>query len=662
MSHLRPSASPDLPLYVVTGVSELLLGLTLFSVPGQFNAAIYQQILPWFSPLSAGMVAGGVLLFLQARYDLGRWLAWLFTLAAAIPTGVVAVHFAADGYGSAAVIYGLTAAAVLAAPALPHTGPGAPFRWGLFGRCIGVAQLAVGAMMLAWPAMFQMLTAAISPAMLAAIGILGLSGGGLLLGYGTSRSWETGAGKAARLVGALFCVVMTVLTVQSRHWAGTAFWVTWAAGLLFATEARMRCVVRRQAQSGAATRETTLRWMESLMEAWAWALALLVMALPLLLSPQVLVSQSAAEIFVLGICTYNIGAHWVFPAVGSARQRLISHLTALSLALFWLLANAGMAAFSLAICAVLIPVIATGAVGDRAGVAFMGLHGALAIAGALYRVATRDTPPLQTLGSTLMYVLMLALTEGLGVYAMLYVRRLMTDLAAARQSAREAESRRRILEAQESVRRQVSERLHGTVQSRLVVLGHRLNQARQLLADPPAAEEILRDVAGQLDRLRDEEVRTLSHRLHPALVRFGPTAVLGYLRDQFEGAFEVDLLVSPDVEALPAPGDKESELVCLVLHRVAEEFLCNTLKHAQSAAVRITAEISDGQDLVLSLEDRGCGFDVAEARAGLGLTMMQDYVQAVGGSYNLSSLAGQGTVLQLRIPLPAGCRRKPAAG
>ena len=73
-----------------------------------------------------------------------------------------------------------------------------------------------------------------------------------------------------------------------------------------------------------------------------------------------------------------------------------------------------------------------------------------------------------------------------------------------------------------------------------------------------------------------------------------------------------------------------------------------------------------GGQLALSVRDDGRGFDVesvrrrAGAAGSLGLAGMEERVALVGGSFELRSLPGKGTVMLATFPLDAEHRQRAA--
>src|SRR5439155_8155532 len=85
------------------------------------------------------------------------------------------------------------------------------------------------------------------------------------------------------------------------------------------------------------------------------------------------------------------------------------------------------------------------------------------------------------------------------------------------QAAELRRARQRTAATEERLRAEVAEQLHGPVQTRLLVAWHRLAQCRDLLtSDPDAAVRLLDEVREEIDRVREDGVRSASHQLHPS--------------------------------------------------------------------------------------------------------------------------------------------------
>jgi signal transduction histidine kinase len=92
-----------------------------------------------------------------------------------------------------------------------------------------------------------------------------------------------------------------------------------------------------------------------------------------------------------------------------------------------------------------------------------------------------------------------------------------------------------------------------------------------------------------------------------------------------------------------------------VLYRIIQQALINVGKHAHAkkAVVRITR---DGAKIRCSITDDGIGFDVRvlsgspQESRGLGFVGMRERADALGGTVDVSSTPGGGTVVMATIP------------
>ncbi len=90
------------------------------------------------------------------------------------------------------------------------------------------------------------------------------------------------------------------------------------------------------------------------------------------------------------------------------------------------------------------------------------------------------------------------------------------------------------------------------------------------------------------------------------------------------------------------------------LLRILQEALTNVRKHANACSVRVTFALEDGSARVV-IHDDGRGFDPDESSAGMeehvGLRVMRERAEEVGGSFSLKSALRQGTELIVRVPM-----------
>ena len=88
----------------------------------------------------------------------------------------------------------------------------------------------------------------------------------------------------------------------------------------------------------------------------------------------------------------------------------------------------------------------------------------------------------------------------------------------------------------------------------------------------------------------------------------------------------------------------------VALYRLAQELTQNVVKHAQATQALLEVDSLPGW-LMLRVEDNGRGFDPAAPSRGIGLSSLRSRVALLGGSVQLSTAPGQGTRVQVRVPL-----------
>jgi signal transduction histidine kinase len=100
----------------------------------------------------------------------------------------------------------------------------------------------------------------------------------------------------------------------------------------------------------------------------------------------------------------------------------------------------------------------------------------------------------------------------------------------------------------------------------------------------------------------------------------------------------------------PLPPGTEREFL-----RVAQEAIHNVKRHA--GATHLFVQMEYGQaEVALEVRDDGCGFAAGEERESppghYGLTGMRERAAAIGGTLDVTSEAGVGTMVRLRAPAP----------
>lgn len=260
-------------------------------------------------------------------------------------------------------------------------------------------------------------------------------------------------------------------------------------------------------------------------------------------------------------------------------------------------------------------------------------------------------------------VLFGVLAVTLAVSLALYDHDVGAELRAAEDRRREEEERavaaaREAEEAELAVRRDVSGRLHGSLQQRLVLLTHRIERLSDGGADggPGMADE-LRALADELDDVRERDVRELSHALVPVGVEIGLREALLLALGRLPATVSTSLTLDPVIrEHLDAPGRPRLAVADrLLVLDVVEEGVTNAVRHggARSIAVGLGVDLAAGVALTVTLDDDGAGL-AGEAAQDSGLARLRERLTQRGGSLALEPRLEGGCRLVARLPVATG--------
>jgi signal transduction histidine kinase len=227
-----------------------------------------------------------------------------------------------------------------------------------------------------------------------------------------------------------------------------------------------------------------------------------------------------------------------------------------------------------------------------------------------------------------------------------FVELLATAIANADGHEQLTASRARLLTEADNARRQVARDLHDGAQQRLVHAVVTLRFAEDKLPENPDNGAAL--VADALDHLRRgiTELRELAHGILPAaLTDGGLRAGIDALVSRLELAVDVEV-----------PDERFADDIEASAYFIVAEALTNVVKHARARSAQVRIAV-DGSLLHIVVSDDGVGGATGDGRGLLGLA---DRASTLGGTLELDSPAGAGTVLSASLPLPAEDRRAPA--
>jgi signal transduction histidine kinase len=196
-----------------------------------------------------------------------------------------------------------------------------------------------------------------------------------------------------------------------------------------------------------------------------------------------------------------------------------------------------------------------------------------------------------------------------------------------------------LLNAQEQERQRIAKDLHDSVGQNILFIKNQLQSKDR-------NEQLL---ATSIDTAL-EEVRNISKDLYPnQLEKYGLKSAVDALGEQVQAASGI--FVSSDLEGIDVALNKN---VQINFYRIIQEFVNNTIKHAQATAIRITAE-QTLNEIRLIVQDNGKGFDKAlleqKAHTSFGLLNMEERIKMLKGKVSIESEPGKGTKSIFTIPV-----------
>jgi signal transduction histidine kinase len=199
--------------------------------------------------------------------------------------------------------------------------------------------------------------------------------------------------------------------------------------------------------------------------------------------------------------------------------------------------------------------------------------------------------------------------------------------------------------AREEEQNRISRELHDNVMNKLY--GTRLHLGLLNANTSADAQEKRSEHIDELQTI-ENEIRAISHDLHtdsvashfdyPVLLAtcVQKADVNGTTLFTFESAPEIDW-------------DSISGLIKITIYRIVQEALFNVAKYADATECKVTLSQPELNSLLLTISDKGKGFDSASSTTGIGLTNMKDRARLVKADLQIQSAPGQGTRIVCRF-------------
>jgi len=212
---------------------------------------------------------------------------------------------------------------------------------------------------------------------------------------------------------------------------------------------------------------------------------------------------------------------------------------------------------------------------------------------------------------------------------------------------------RELIQSQEEERKRIAQELHDELGQALTAITLDLNIIERDLGQeiPQGIRKRLAGTRAIADEL-DQKASDLALDLRPSLLDdLGLAPTLTWYVDRFSQRAEIEVKfevigrekrLSPEIET--------------AFYRITQEALTNVARHARAKNVQMVLELRPKMVKVI-IEDDGKGFDLNKLRKsqslsqGLGLIGIQERVSLLGGRLEIHSNPGEGTRIEIEIPL-----------
>ncbi|MDG2194277.1 MAG: sensor histidine kinase [Polaribacter sp.] len=208
------------------------------------------------------------------------------------------------------------------------------------------------------------------------------------------------------------------------------------------------------------------------------------------------------------------------------------------------------------------------------------------------------------------------------------------------------QQQQKLEEEKKKERNRISEDLHDGVLGKL--FGVRLNLG---FLNLKGCDKDLEGCKSYIEELQEieKEIRDISHDLKSNLT-VSKIGFIELIRKSIEdqrkiSAIDYEFKSSDDIS-----WGQIDEMVKINLYRILQEALLNIIKHAQAKKAVIKFFIKKNE-LILTIEDNGIGFDPNNYKKGIGLDNIFARIQKIKGEFQFNSEINNGTSIKIAVPL-----------
>lgn len=206
---------------------------------------------------------------------------------------------------------------------------------------------------------------------------------------------------------------------------------------------------------------------------------------------------------------------------------------------------------------------------------------------------------------------------------------------------------KKLLNAQEEERKKIASVLHDSIAHEVLITKNSSELGLRSAVSNEEFKEILNKISERSSSTLDQ-LRGIQFNLHPYEVeKLGLTKAIKSIVDRVTKSTELKFTVEEDF--IDQVFSVENEIH---LYRIIQEAINNIIKHSSATEALLKILRSD-KNVLISISDNGKGFsmDYALSKNSMGLLGISERVKVLGGSIDIISESGNGTLLKISLPV-----------
>ena len=205
-----------------------------------------------------------------------------------------------------------------------------------------------------------------------------------------------------------------------------------------------------------------------------------------------------------------------------------------------------------------------------------------------------------------------------------------------------------LLLAEEKERKRIARELHDGLGQSLSAIAFNVRSTLERVGDKVKTGFESLEAIMPIIQQSMEEVRRIGMNLRPALLDdLGLLPTIGWFIREYQTTYpSIRVEKQTEIEETQVPDPLKA-----VIYRILQEAMNNIAKHSKANFVSISLTRKKDDRIELVIEDNGIGFDMEGVKKGLGLGSMRERAGFSGGSFDIESVGGKGTVIRASWPI-----------